>query len=424
MLACRCMSVVSTLAFLILGLAFSAFCSAAETALTALPISRVEVLLRSGRRPARAAWQRWKKKPHRVLVTLLVLNNATNVGISALATELALRLFGNQGLALAVGGMTLALLVFGEVTPKTLARVDPETFASWAVIPVAVFDLLLTPFTGPLLGFSHVLAKWRGTPLHAAPTAASLEDVRFLLSLSRQEGYLSDLQAGMLEAVLAIERTTVREVQVPRPDVVMLADSASLEDVRKTVLSSGYSRYPVYHQRDDNVIGVLHARDLLRCQVEGKPWTAYLKPPLCVPEGTRLVDVLSQMRERRLHLAVSFDEYGAVAGIVTLEDVLETIVGDIRDEFDMAAPAVEAVADRVWVVTGSLPLERLARLTGYAMGTTPKVSSVGGLLLTLAGGVPEKGASFTHRGVRFTVLEATPRRVLKVRVEAPAPPPA
>lgn len=418
------MSVAWTLGFLLSGLIFSALCSAAETALTALPISRVEVLLRSGSRPARAAWHRWRARPHRVLVTLLVLNNATNVGISAMATELALRLFGNQGVALAVGTMTLALLVFGEVTPKTLARVDPEAFASWAVIPIAAFDLLLAPFTGPLLGFSHILARWRGTPLHAAPTAATLEDVRFLLSLSRQEGYLSELQAGMVEAVLAIERATVREVQVPRPDVVMLADSASLEEVRTTVLTSGYSRYPVYHQRDDNVIGVLHARDLLRCQEEGKPWTAYLKPPLCVTESTRLVDVLAQMRERRLHLAVSFDEYGAVAGIVTLEDVLETIVGDIRDEFDSAAPAVQEIGERVWEVSASLPLERLSRLTGYALATSPRVSSVGGLLLTLAGGVPEKGTSFTHRGVRFTVLEATPRRVLKVRVEAPAPPPA
>ncbi len=417
------MSVAATLVLLLLGLVFSAFCSASETALTALPISRVEVFSRSQGRLTRAAWRRWRQRPHRVLVTLLVLNNATNVGISALATELALRLFGNQGLALAVGTMTLALLVFGEVTPKTLARVDPESFASWAVVPVAFFDLVLTPFTGPLLGISQLVAKIRGTPLHGTPAAATLDDVRFLLSLSHQEGYLSEQQLGMVEAVLAIERAVVRDVQVPRPDVVMLADSLTLEEVRETVLASGFSRYPVYHERDDNVVGVLHARDLLRCQKEDKPWTAYLKPPLCVTESTRLVEVLSQMRERRLHLAVCFDEYGAVSGIVTLEDVLETIVGDIRDEFDVQGPMVQELGDRLWVVSGSLPLERLSRLTGLQLAPSARVSSVGGLLLTLAGGVPQKGATFSHRGLTFTVLEATPRRVLKVRVEAPAPPP-
>nr|BAL56788.1 hypothetical conserved protein [uncultured prokaryote] len=357
------------------------------------------------------------------MVTLLVLNNAANVGISALATELALRLFGNQGLALAVGTITLALLVFGEVTPKTLARVDPEAFASWAVVPVAFLDAVLTPFTGPLLGISQLVAKIRGTPLSRTPAAATLEDVRFLLSLSHQEGYLSQQQLGMVEAVLTIERATVRDVQVPRPDVVMLADNLTLGEVREVVLASGFSRYPVYHERDDNVVGVLHARDLLRCQEEGKPWTSYLKPPLCVTESTRLVDVLSQMRERRLHLAVSFDEYGAVSGIVTLEDVLETIVGDILDEFDMQGPLVQELGERRWVVRGSLPLERLSRLTGLHLAPPAKVSSVGGLLLTLAGGVPQKGARFFHRGLAFTVLEATPRRVLKVQVEAQAPPP-
>ncbi len=418
------MTVATTLVLLLFGLAFSAFCSASETALTALPISRVEVFSRSKSHIIRGAWRRWRERPHRVLVTLLVLNNATNVGISALATELALRLFGNQGLALAVGTMTLALLVFGEVTPKTLARVDPETFASWAVVPVAFFDVVLTPFTGPLLGISQLVAKFRGTPLSGTPAAATLEDVRFLLSLSHQEGYLSQQQLGMVEAVLALERAVVRDVQVPRPDVVMLADSLTLPEVRNVVLSSGFSRYPVYHERDDNVVGVLHARDLLRCQVEGKPWTAYLKPPLCVTESTRLVEVLSQMRERRLHLAVSIDEYGAVSGIVTLEDVLETIVGDIRDEFDMQGPLVQELGERVWVVSGSLPLERLSRLTGYQLAPSAKVNSVAGLLLTLAGKVPQKGARFVHREVSLTVLEATPRRVLKVRVEAPAPPPA
>ncbi|MCX7895648.1 MAG: hemolysin family protein [Thermoanaerobaculum sp.] len=414
------MDVLTSALLLLAGLAFSALCSAAETALTALPISRVEVLAKGRRGFARGAWQRWRRRPHRILVTLLVLNNATNVGISALATELALRLFGSHGLALAVGVMTLLLLVFGEVTPKSLARVDPETFASWIIGPVAFFDVLLTPFTGPLLAFSHLVARLRGTPLHAVPAAATLEDVRFLLSLSRQEGHLSELQAGMLESVLAIERAVVRDVQVPRPDVVMLADHLSLEEVRQVVLASGFSRYPVYQQTDDNVVGVLHARDLLRCPQEGKPWTAYLKPPLCVAESTRLVEVLKEMKDRRLHLAVSFDEYGAVAGVVTLEDVLETIVGDIHDEFDLQGPAVEQVGERAWIVSASLPLEKLARLTGTELAAPSKVTSVGGLLLTLAGGVPQAGTSFTHRGVVLTVLEANPRRVLKVRVDLPS----
>lgn len=418
------MSLLSTGLLLLLGFAFSALCSAAETALTALPLSRVEALAQQKGKVRRWAWQRWRHRPHSVLATLLVLNNAANVGISALATQLALELFGHQGLAIAVGATTLALLVFGEVTPKSLARVDPESFASKVLVAIAALDSLLLPFTTPLLALSHVLAKLWGTPLHAAPRAASLEDLRFWLFLSRQEGELTALQAEMLEAVLGLEQRLVRDVQVPRPDVVMLPDTASFEEVRDKVLAAGFSRYPVYHQRDDNIVGVLHARDLLRCQQEGKPWVAYLKPALCVPETSRLVSLLAEMRAKRLHLAVSFDEYGAVAGVVTLEDVLETIVGEIADEFDVTSPAVEELKEGVWVVKASLPLDRLARLVGQSLPKAGKVNSLGGFLIASLGGVPQKGQELLGEGLRFTVLEATPQRVLKVRVERLAPPPA
>lgn len=412
------MSLTVRLLLLLLGLGFSALCSATETALTALPLSRVELLTKKGGRLRRWAWSTWRSRPHRVLVSLLVLNNAANVGISALATELALALFGQQGLALAVGLTTLGLLVFGEVTPKTLARVNPESFAAAVVVGIVALDVLLVPLTLPLLGLSHLLARIRGTPLHTAPVAASVEDLRFLLSLSRQEGHLTSLQAEMLEAVLAIGRAVVREIQVPRPDVVMLPKTASLEEVKAKVLFHGFSRYPVYDGKEDNVVGILHARDLLRCHQEGRPWTSYLKSPLCVLESSRLLDVLGEMRARQLHLAVSIDEYGAVAGIVTLEDVLETIVGEIADEFDVSSPAVVELPSGGWIVKASLPLERLSRLTSRTLTSPSKVSSLGGLLLTLAGGVPEKGQSFSYQGLLFTVLEATPRRILKVQVES------
>lgn len=409
---------------LVLGLAFSALCSGAETALTALPLSRVEALSRQDHKLARWAWRRWRQLPHRVLVTLLVLNNAANVGISALATELALRLLGSQGLAVAVGAATLGLLVFGEVTPKSLARVDPESVARHLILLVVVADSLLVPLTVPLLGLSHLLAKLRGTPLHEVPKAATLEDLRFLLSLSRQEGHLSALQAEMLEAVLGLEQKLVRDVQVPRPDVVLLSDAASFHEVVDKVLQSGFSRYPVYHGSDDNIVGVLHAADLLRCHREGKSWTTYLKPALCVPETSRLVTLLAEMRAKRVHLAASFDEYGSLAGIVTLANVLEAIVGEIADEFRQSSPAVQALMPGVWLVKASLPLERLARLTGQPLTSPAKVYSVGGLLMSQLGGLPQPGQKLYYQGYLFTVEEATRQRVLKVRVAYPAPPPA
>jgi len=418
------MDPASTLVLLILGLVASAFFSATETALTALPVSRVATLARSGPQPASWAWRRWQQRPHRVLVTILAGNNAVNIGISALATSLAIDLFGDRGVGLAVGVMTLAVLVFGEVTPKTFARVDPERLARLAIVVIGVLDYLLTPVTVPLLGLSHLLARWRKVPLGGAVVASTPEDVRFLLSLSHQEGHLSAFQHGMAEAVLRIEQATVRQVQVPRTDVAFLSDALSLEEARATVMRHGYSRYPVFHERDDNIRGILLAKDLLRPLPAGGDWLSLLQPPLYVPEGKRVVELLREMRDRRTHIALSVDEYGNIAGLMTLEDILEMIVGDIEDEFDPVAPRWVREPGGAWVVRGSLSLDRLARLTGGQLAATSDYNSVAGLLLELAGHVPARGERFDYAGLAFEVVDASPARIQRVRVSLAAPPPS
>ena len=418
------MDPASTVVLLIVGLVASAFFSATETALTALPVSRVATLARGGAHVTGWAWRRWQQRPHRVLVTILIGNNAVNIGISALATKLAIDMFGDHGLGLAVGVMTLAVLVFGEVTPKTFARVDPEALARVVIAPVGLLDYLLTPLTLPLLGLSHLLARWRKLPLGSAVVASSPEDVRFLLSLSHQEGHLSAFQHGMAEAVLHIEQATVRQVQVPRTDVAFLSDALSLEALRAEVLRHGYSRYPVYHERDDNIRGILLAKDLLRPLPAPEDWTSLLLAPLYVPEGKRVVELLREMRDRRSHIALSVDEYGNIAGLLTIEDILEMIVGDIEDEFDPVAPRWVREADGAWLVRGSLSLDRLTRLTGNPLPATVDYNSVAGLLLDFAGRVPSPGEKFVHGGLAFEVVDATPVRIQRVRVSVPAAAPS
>ncbi|MFI5143769.1 MAG: hemolysin family protein, partial [Thermoanaerobaculales bacterium] len=349
---------------LLCGVALSAFFSGTETALTALPFSRVVALARGSRPALRWAWRRWRVRPHRVLVTLLAGNTLVNIGVSAVATSAAVRLLGDRGLGVAIGVTTFAVLTFGEVTPKTLARANPETLCRAAILPVAALDWLATPLTVPLVGFSQLVARLTRVSLQATPVATRTEDVRFLLKLAREQGHVSELQHGMLEAVLRLEGTQVREVQVPRTDVVFLRDTASREEVRRRVAELGYSRYPVYHERDDNVVGILLAKDLLRSASETGPWTNLLQPPLFVPESKQVVELLREMREARTHIAVSVDEYGNIAGIVALEDLLELVVGDIEDEFDTGGPAWRAEGKGRWLVRGVFPLERLSRLTG------------------------------------------------------------
>lgn len=415
------MTIGLSLTLFALGLVLSAFFSSSETALTALPLSRVVARAEGGSGPVAWAWGRWRARPHRVLVTILIGNTLVNIGLSAVATEVALELFGDRGLALAVGAATLGVLVFGEVTPKTLARVDPEGLGRLVILPVATLDWLLTPFTTALLGLSHVAAKvWR-RPLHASVVASSVEDVRFMLSLARDEGNVSEFQHGVLEAVLRFEGMVVRQVQIPRTDVVFLADTLSLPEVEERVLASGYSRFPVFHGRDDNVVGMLLAKELLRPEARREDWRRVLQPALFVPETKRVVELLREMRDRRVHVALSVDEYGAIAGLVSLEDLIEMIVGDIRDEFDTAQPSWEVAGAGEWLVRGSLSLERLAHLTGEPLVAGADYTSLAGLLLEMAGRVPAVGERFEAGGLAFEVTAATPARIEQVRVTASRP---
>jgi putative hemolysin len=406
---------------ILVGIVLSAFFAGAETALTALPFARVASLAKKGGVAVRWAWQRWRLRPHRVLVALLAGNTLVNIGISAIATDLALGLFGDRGIGIAIGVTTLAVLMFGEVTPKSLARVDPEAVSRRVIVPVAALEWALTPLLVLLLGFSHLVARLRRISLQRAPTASRPEDVRFLLAIARKEGHLSELQHGMLEAVLRFEGAQVRQVQVPRTDVVFLADTLTVDEVEARVRKHGYSRYPVYHERDDNVVGILLAKDLLRPEARTGSWTTFLQPPLFVPESKRTVELLREMRDRRTHIALTIDEYGNLAGLVTLEDLLEFIVGDIQDEFDTAQPLWRPEGPGTWVVRGSLPLERLARLTGKAVESAPDYVSVAGLLLEIAGRVPPAGSRFQVGDLLLEVVEASPRRIERVRVTVSAP---
>ncbi|MBZ5590106.1 MAG: hemolysin family protein [Acidobacteriia bacterium] len=415
------MTIGTTVVLLLVGIAFSALFSGAETALTALPFARVAALAKRGGRARRWAWQRWTTRPQRVLTAILAGNTLVNIGVSAIVTNAAVNVFGNKGIGLAIGATTLAVLMFGEVTPKALARTEPEALARRVIVPVATLEWLLTPVTVPLLGLSHVVARIRRISLEHTHTASRPEDVRFLLSIAKQEGHVSELEHAMLEGVLRFEGAHVRDVQKPRTDVVFLPDTLTFDEVKAKVVSHGYSRYPVYHGRDDHVVGILLAKDLLRPQEPGAGWSSLLQPGLFVPESKRAVDLLREMRERRTHIALSVDEHGNLAGLVTLEDLLEMIVGDIQDEFDTAKPLAQRDGIGRWLVRGALPLDRLARITGRQIPSEPDYTSVAGLLLAQAGRVPAVGSRFEIGDLLLEVVEASPRRIELVRVTIAEP---
>jgi len=351
----------------------SGFFSASETALSSLPITRLEALRHSSGRLTRAGLDRWATAPQELLITILVGNNLVNVLASALATRIAYRLTDQGGLAVVVGIMTLVILVFGEITPKTLA----QRHSAWISVRVApilfVLDVVLKPVNWVLGLLTRLLARDLAPDLPVTE-----EDLLFMLRLAHRHAELPREARLMMESVLRFHRAVAREVMVPRTVVATVSTGWDLATLSSFIMSTPHSRFPVVQDSPDDIVGVLHAKHLMGL-ADGIPWTSVIVSPLFVPEGRLLSDLLQDFRRTGQHLAVVLDEYGGFSGIVTLEDALELVVGEIEDEFDQDFETAVIKDDDGWSVPGYLSLRRLEALLARAVQEPEGIESVGDL---------------------------------------------
>ena len=389
----------------------SAFFSASETALTSLPITRLESLRERTRGLTHRGLDRWAGSPQELLITILIGNNLVNILASALATEIAHKLTSSGPLALAVGVMTLVILVFGEITPKSMAQIHAERISALVAGPLYLLDRLLTPAVWLLGGLTRRLMR-----NSSAEAPVTEKDLLFLLQLAHRNAQLGQETRHMIESVLRFSRTVAREVMVPRPLVRTVDRSWTTQKVRRVVVASGYSRFPVVDGSPDAVVGVLHAKALLGLP-EDEPWTGLVTEPLFVPETRLLSGLLQEFRTTGQHLALVLDEFGGLAGVVSLEDVLEIVVGEIQDEFDRRRTAGIVDDGDGWIVPGHLSLRRLERLVHRPLEPPGEVDvdSVGGLVAALREDGPDGGA-LRWNGLVLEVLEEDEDRPLRVRV--------
>jgi CBS domain containing-hemolysin-like protein len=394
----------------------SAFFSASETALSSLPVTRLEALRHSAGRLTRAGLERWATAPQSLLITILVGNNLVNVLASALATSIAYRLSQHASLALVVGVMTLGILIFGEITPKTLAQRHAERISRRVAAPLYLLDLMLTPLNLVLGLLARLLSRGRGRELPVTE-----EDLVFMLRLAHRHAHLPRDSRLMIESVLRYQRAVAREVMVPRPMVVTVDSSWDLPTLQRFVAASPHSRFPVVAGSPDDLVGVLHAKHLLRL-APNQTWTEVVVPPLFIPESRQLSDLLLDFRRSGRQIALVLDEFGGFSGVVTLEDVLELVVGEIEDEFDLGhlRPA-EQVGDG-WRVAGHLSLRRLESLLHHTVARQEDIESVGGLVAHLLAGEVAAGATAVWDGLELVVDAAADGRATLVLVRrAPAP---
>ena len=395
----------------------SALLTGAEAAYFSLGRARLKRLAEQ-HDPEQGPLQPLLSKPHDLLVTILVGITLANIGASAIATAMAATLFGPLGLAISIGVMTVLILVFGEVLPMTLAVEHPERYSAWVSRPVAWLSALLWPVRGILSALTAMTLRLVGSERQRGEPEISEEELRTLVDVGAREGVVDRSEREMIHKVFELEDTLVREVMVPRPDMFCLDMATPPPDILPLLREHLHSRVPVFEDTVDHIVGVLYTKDLLP-HLKGLPpdfdLRSRLHPPYFVPESKRADALLREFQAKKLHLAVVVDEYGGTAGLVTLEDLLEELVGEIRDEFDEDEHLIQKVDATSFRVSGKLPIDDLNAATGLHL-SKDSFDTVGGWVLDLFGRVPNKGEKTQAGEVTVTVEKVERTRVVEVLV--------
>lgn len=399
-------------------LVFSAFFSGSETALTALRPSRLEQVLEKHPRWGKSL-KVWHSNPNGVLTTILIGNNLFNITASALATDLASIYFSTRGIPIAIGSMTLLLLISGEITPKILARTYAEAVAPTAMNLVLVFHLLFYPATWLLTGFIKGLFWVTGSRFRHGDRVTE-EDIEHIVSLGRRHGALDEHKEELLSSIFEFTDTTVREIMVPRTDMVTISVGSPYEKVVEISLETGISRIPVYEETIDKIVGVFYTKNLITPPSPNETdsfLATRMRPAVFVPESKQISEVLRLFQRDRIHMAIVVDEFGGTGGLVTMEDIIEEILGEIQDEFDTEEDRLVPRGDNKWLADARINIGDLEDALDIQFPENRDYESLGGYLMEEAHDVPVVGWEQKSHGYCFRVTEADPQRVIRVEIE-------
>ena len=413
------MTLIIALVFLV---ACSAFFSASETAFSSLNQIRLKSRAEDGDASA-ARVLAMAEKYDKLLSTILIGNNIVNIAAASIGTILFTRALGaERGATMSTIVLTIVVLIFGEVTPKSLAKEMPETVAT-AVSPM--LNLLMVLFT-PL---TWLFSQWKrllGHFVHSTEEDTITEgELMTMVSEAENDGELTDRESELIRSAIEFDDVEVEEILTPRVDVVAVEDNTSLDEVAQTFAESGYSRLPVYHDTIDNIIGVVHEKDFYLARLKKETSLEELvKPTLYTTGSTQISQLLRTLREQHHHLAVVVDEYGGTEGIITLEDILEELVGEIWDEHDEATEDFHKQSDGSWIVLGSASVDDLFETLGLPEDADIDSNTVNGLVQEKTCHLPKVGDRFTLGSYDGVVTRTAKRRVTEVRLtpaEKPEP---
>ena len=402
-------------------LVLSAFFSGSETGLTAVSRARLNELERRGDRKATMALTLTNMR-ERLIGALLLGNNVVNILASALATVVLVRMFGDSGALIATAVMTVLVLIFSEVMPKTYAIAYPDRVALAAAPIIRVLVAVFGPIVMTIEVIVKSVLRVFGVDIDNAQNVLSAHDeLRGAIDLHLKEGTVVKEDRDMLGGILDLQELEVADIMVHRTKMTMIDGDEDAKEIVGKVLKSGHTRIPVWKEIPDNIIGVLHAKDLFislqkhdgdaaRVVIED-----ILTPPWFVPDTRAIPDLLNAFLRRKSHFAIVVDEYGEVQGLITLEDIIEEIVGDIQDEHDAVAIGVRAKPDGSYLVDGGVAIRDINRAFGWDL-PDEEATTVAGLVIHEARMIPEVGQAFSFHGFRFEILKKRRHQVTAIRM--------
>lgn len=415
-------SVIIQMIILLVLIILSGFFSSAETALTGINKIKVKHMVEEGVKGA-ALVEKLIEKPNELLGAILIGNNIVNIGASSLATVLAASLvkgtkYEDVGIALATGVMTILILIFGEITPKSLANQNSEKVAIKVSKSVAAIVFVFRPFVWLFTKISTVFIRILGGDPDKAEPFITEEELKTLMDVGEEEGVLEGKEKEMIFKVFEFGDRQVKDIMVQRVDVVAESLDVTYEEILKGVEEYQFSRIPIYEENIDDIVGILNIKDLVLLADEHKKdfdVKNLMREPYYTFEFKKITDLFNEMKKTRNHIAVVLDEYGGTVGIVTIEDLIEEIVGEIEDEYDEHQEDVKEVKENEYEVDGSTRLEDLSEIIHVHI-ESEEFDSIGGFVIGLLDRLPELDEEIQFNNLNFVVEEIDKKRIKKVRI--------
>ncbi len=398
-------------------LVFSGATSAVETALTSVNRLRIKTLAEQNVHRA-VTLERVLEHPGRFLATILVLNNLVNISAASIATVLASFYFERFPAAIATGVMTFLILVYGEITPKTFAAQNAERIALAVAGLMNVLIVVLSPIVRILVAIANFFIKLFGGQTIKEVPFVTEEELKALVTMAEEEEVIEEEEKELIHSIFEFGDTVAREVMVPRMDMVAVDAEAPVEEVLSLIVKEGHSRIPVYQETIDNIIGIVYAKDILIQMSKGKvdiSLRQLVRPAYFVPESKKVNELMRELQRKRQHMAIVVDEYGGTAGLATIEDLLEEIVGEIFDEYDVEEVLVERLDDNKLRVDARLSVDEVNELMDVNL-SHDEIETIGGFVYSLIGKIPAPGEQVDFENLSFKVEKVIGRRISKLLI--------